>query len=113
MYGTAQYKLDIYMSVTQEFLDQFLMPLVSFMQANIHLHASTLHECIRSCAHVQPVSGQTNLFIACMQHARSPTNLFRPCVQLVSDPINLLSNSRVIRVVRCMHGQGTSESGFN
>ena len=29
-YGTAQFKLDIYMHITQEFLDKFLVPLASF-----------------------------------------------------------------------------------
>ena len=40
-YGTAQFKLDIYMRVTWGFMDKFLMPLTSFMWANhynIHLH---------------------------------------------------------------------------
>ena len=29
-HNTAQFKLDIYMHVTREFLDKFLMPLVSY-----------------------------------------------------------------------------------
>ena len=40
-YGTAQFKLDIYMRVTQDFLDKFLVPLTSYMRENhynIHLH---------------------------------------------------------------------------
>ena len=34
MHITAQFKLDIYTRVTREFLDKFLMSLVSFMQGN-------------------------------------------------------------------------------
>ena len=30
MYGTAQFKLDIYMNVTLEFLDKFVKSLASF-----------------------------------------------------------------------------------
>ena len=33
-YGTAQFKLDIYMCVTHDFMDKFLMSLASYMQAN-------------------------------------------------------------------------------
>ena len=34
MYGTAQFKLDIYMCVPCEFLDKFLVPLTSYTQGN-------------------------------------------------------------------------------
>ena len=37
-YGTAQFKLDIYMCVTRDFLDKFLVSLASYTQANIKIY---------------------------------------------------------------------------
>ena len=34
IYGTAQFKLDIYMHATCEFLDKFFVPLTSYTRAN-------------------------------------------------------------------------------
>ena len=72
-----------------------------YMQRNVFLVSSTLYECIKSCAHVQLVSGSTNLYSTRVQLASSPKNLFRPspCMQLASDPINMSSKSRVTRML--------------
>ena len=42
IYSTAQFKLDIYMRVTCDFMDNFLMSLVSYMQ----LHARCEQICL-------------------------------------------------------------------
>ena len=42
-YGTAQFKLDIYMSVTRDFLDKFLVLLMSYTWENQNTHLHTCH----------------------------------------------------------------------
>ena len=123
LYGTAQFELNIYTRVTQEFLDKFLIPLTSFTRANhwnIHLHvchcrvARQIYLVTRKLhARSEQICRATHVLHASAEQICWATHELY--VSKWSDELMRCATheEHIMLHVKCMHGHSTSESGFN
>ena len=81
LYGTAQFKFDIYTSMTREFLDKFLVPLTSLCEQiiKIYIYARVTLESLESLA-------------SCMQGLNKFVGLLVSCIQVVNKFVGPLMN---------------------